>query len=49
MLLLRVECLAGNVATAVQAGDSATATRLTVEMMAAIKEAKEMSERMRAL
>lgn len=49
MLLLRANCLADAALKAFEAGDQATAARMTAEMQAAIKEAREIAEGMRAL
>lgn len=48
ILLLRAECLSVAATKALQAGNRATAARMRAEMEAAIKEAREIAERMRA-
>ncbi len=44
MLLLRVECLFGAAQKALQAGDEATAARMTAEALETIREARELAE-----
>lgn len=48
VLLLRYECLSGEVAIAVKAGNDATAMTMAIEMEAVAKEAREIMERMLA-
>lgn len=47
MLLLRVECLFGEVQQALKGGDAATATRLQAEALDTIREARELAEKAR--
>lgn len=49
LLLLKAERLSSAATQAIEAGDSATAALMTAEMMAALKEARQIAERMRAL
>lgn len=48
MLLLRYDCLSGEVAIAVKGGNDATAMTMAIEMEAVAKEARQIMERMLA-